>query len=1303
MEQEIFWGNEKSTEGNGIALDLSGNMYQIGTMKNGPHGNDDIYLVKFDSTGMEQWNITLGTDNFDFGSDVACDSQGNVYIVGTWNFSAGSNLHHAGLSKIYPNGTIAWTILAEEGTLGNAIALEDSNTIYMGGWSSTLNDIIINKYDITGEIIWERAWHGNDQDLIFSSALEVDSKGNVYVGATTKSLGAGNYDALLIKYNNQGQEQWNRTWGGMADDILYSLTIDKDDDIIIGGDTESFQVNGRDSIFMVSFNETGELNKEFTWSSEQGAYLRNIFQSAEEHLILTGYVRYSISEKSVLIGEVDNSLEIMRWNTTWGASNVISGNAIIKDFSGNLFILGKFDFLGIHENDAFILKYSPDVVTSEQYYLAIEQIIQDSLKYNINYYDQQEQEQGQGYYPTIHPPSLHATYYALYILQSIGKLDEINTQEIMEYIMVHYNVSSGLFSDSYSDRYLDTDLAKDDPPPLTSYLEINCHATLSLGIFNELDQINVQNIIDFIWSCYHPLKHGFLGQPYDDTLTGELALPTADNTYFAIKTLLLLGEDWSTHAQEKNELISWLASLQETVAGIHLGGFYNDLDSSFNSLVIKETNLLASYYCVKSLELLNSLDQINMVNFNSYLDYLYNAQEDYFVIAPHSQYFNMDYCNLVATALGLDLGSLANNPNINSTEITNYLLSHRNSMGIWDKSTEIPYHEIIYTYQIIRSINETGFMNSLTEDVKDEIAQGLESFKFHGGYSLMSPDYTTLEKLNSLINAFYYYDYNLLTQLDAPYLLSQFKQSFKDYSQFDVYQFSLFTNIDGGELYYHSHPFEFDTRGTHERVHELNAPVNARSMYHALDTLYKLDLFDEFELETGISINDILGYIESCQFMEPGYSNTGGFSPDGFHVYLSNELRNSYVYLEHSYYSVLTLDLLARYLNLGNISDTNINTTALTNYVLSHAVETTDELYFQPTYRTEAEDSLEILETTYQSLAILKLVNESLIDPQKIKNYAESCLIYSNLEELYLVYKINELLDLGMFFNSTLVRNLILNTYSTSLHSFYRTRDKFYVPQASLSWVADMSVSLGLIINDTQIPLVSIENPLNQSYHAWQTPSLVFHVNETYLDAVYLMLSNGTHERERWISLNEMKRIEGIWTFNDSIFEDDWNFFGNGTLTLTIKATDIQKNNGTDVITLYKELSHPSIIIHSPIEGSLHGIQAPRYEIELNGKILESFWYVINNSHLTLQSPYYSVNDYVQGQISQAHWNRFGNESIDLTFIVKNKAGTCSNATIRLQKDNILPIITILQPSKDNLIFGEQAPSYKIEVEDWNV
>ncbi|MHA1805055.1 MAG: hypothetical protein ACTSU4_11095, partial [Promethearchaeota archaeon] len=189
----------------------------------------------------------------------------------------------------------------------------------------------------------------------------------------------------------------------------------------------------------------------------------------------------------------------------------------------------------------------------------------------------------------------------------------------------------------------------------------------------------------------------------------------------------------------------------------------------------------------------------------------------------------------------------------------------------------------------------------------------------------------------------------------------------------------------------------------------------------------------------------------------------------------------------------------------------------------------------------------------------------------------------------------------------------------------------------------------------------------------------------------------------RWISLNEMKRIEGIWTFNDSIFEDDWNFFGNGTLTLTIKATDIQKNNGTDVITLYKELSHPSIIIHSPIEGSLHGIQAPRYEIELNGKILESFWYVINNSHLTLQSPYYSVNDYVQGQISQAHWNRFGNESIDLTFIVKNKAGTCSNATIRLQKDNILPIITILQPSKDNLIFGEQAPSYKIEVEDWNV
>ncbi|MHA1280551.1 MAG: prenyltransferase/squalene oxidase repeat-containing protein, partial [Candidatus Helarchaeota archaeon] len=839
LEQEIFWGNEKSTEGNGIALDLSGNMYQIGTMKNGPYGNDDIYLVRFDSMGMEQWNITLGTDNYDFGSDVACDSQGNVYIVGTWNFSVGSNLHHAGVSKIYPNGTIAWTILAEEGTLGNAIALEDSNVIYLGGWSSTQNDIIIHKYNTTGEIIWERAWHGNDQDLMFGSALEVDSMGNIYLGATTKSLGAGNYDALLIKYTENGEEVWNRTWGGMADDILYSLTIDEDDDIIIGGDTESFQVNGKDTIFMVSFNETGEMNKEFTWSSEQGAYFRSMVLVSEENLIFTGYIRHSSSEKSVLVGEVDDSLEKMRWNTTWGTSSYMSGRAITRDSSGNLFISGKFDFYGIHENEAFILKYFPDVVTSEQYYLAIEQIIQDSLKYNINYYDQQEQEQGQGYYPTIHPPSLHATYYALYILQSIGKLEETDTKEIIEYIMLHYNNTSGLFSDSYSDRYLDTDLAKDDPPPLTSYLEINCYATLSLDILNELDRINPQDIIDFIWSCYHPLKHGFLGQPYDDKLTGELALPTADNTYFAIKTLLLLGEDWSTHSQEKNELISWLASLQETAAGIHLGGFYNDEDPSFNSLVIKETNLLASYYCVKSLELLNGLDQINMGNFNSYLDYLYNTQKDYSVIAPHSQYFDMDYCNLVATALGLDLGLLADNSNINTTEIMNYMLSHRNSMGIWDKSTEIPYHEILYTYQILRSINEAGFMNALTEQVREEIAHGLESFRFYRGYSLMSPDYTTQEKLNSLINAFYNYDYNLLTQLDALYILSQVKQSFKDYSQFSVYQFSSFTNMDGGEQYYHSHPFEFDTRGTHERVHDLNAPVNARSMYHALDTLYK--------------------------------------------------------------------------------------------------------------------------------------------------------------------------------------------------------------------------------------------------------------------------------------------------------------------------------------------------------------------------------------------------------------------------------------------------------------------------------
>ena len=119
-----------------------------------------------------------------------------------------------------------------------------------------------------------------------------------------------------------------------------------------------------------------------------------------------------------------------------------------------------------------------------------------------------------GYFPQIYESSLQATYYALYILDAIGKLDQINQTAVINYIMNHYDIISGTFMDMYALRYLDTDIEL-KYYPLTSFLEVNCYASLSLAILGRLDLIDQQMMIDFIWSCQYPGAKGFIGQPYN--------------------------------------------------------------------------------------------------------------------------------------------------------------------------------------------------------------------------------------------------------------------------------------------------------------------------------------------------------------------------------------------------------------------------------------------------------------------------------------------------------------------------------------------------------------------------------------------------------------------------------------------------------------------------------------------------------------------------------------------------------------------------------------------------------------------
>ncbi|MHA2393364.1 MAG: prenyltransferase/squalene oxidase repeat-containing protein [Promethearchaeota archaeon] len=643
-----------------------------------------------------------------------------------------------------------------------------------------------------------------------------------------------------------------------------------------------------------------------------------------------------------------------------------------------------------------------------------------------------------GYFSQIYESSLQATYFALYILDAINRLDQINQTTIINYILSHYDENMHIFMDTYAYRYLE-----ENPLfgylPLTTVLEVNCYALLSLDILGKLNLINSFESINFIWSCYNPITSGFIGQSFNINLEPHFKIATMDNTFFAIKTLNLLMNDWTGYSQEISDLIQYINSLQITEnINWKFGGFNNDLNNSFDSLALLfEPNLLSSYYCIKSLEILELEDSINQNIFNQFLGALYDPLH-FFRASLNS--FHHEIANLVATAIGLDLSSITGFSTINRNEVINFIYNNRNQMGIWDQSTTVNIHELIDTFQIIRSLKESGELSQLPSQEKDQIAGSIALYHHYDGYSLLSEDYMSMNLLYTIVESFN--SFNRVSDLDILGLYNQITSCFSDHDEDNIGTFAGSTNLDENFKGFRSFPVENTGLG--------NFFFSHKNTFMALKSLQKIYKLDDFALECDLV--GMIDYIINSQFLESGFDGYGAFLPRPSGLPAISQSKK--IFFEISYYAIRTLELLVDYLDLGEIVDLSFNKAALYSYITRHMHIFDGMVYFNPHGATDSEV---ILQQNYYMIYILKALDLLDLDKNNITELVLQKIDYSNIKNIYYCYKINEILDLGMIFNGTLTSELVGQLYSEDIHEFYSNLDYKMKDQEIFLWVCDMA------------------------------------------------------------------------------------------------------------------------------------------------------------------------------------------------------------------------------------------------------
>lgn len=155
----------------------------------------------------------------------------------------------------------------------------DNGYIAAGNTSAFLSsssDLWLLKTDENGVEEWNHAFGaGNYNDSAFSVQQTID--GGYIVGGRTNSFGAGNSDFWLLKTDEDGVEEWSQTFGGTGYEEAYYTQQTTDGGYIIAGNTSSFGA-GSDDIWLVKTDEDG--NEE--WNQTYGGAGHESGNSAQQ-------------------------------------------------------------------------------------------------------------------------------------------------------------------------------------------------------------------------------------------------------------------------------------------------------------------------------------------------------------------------------------------------------------------------------------------------------------------------------------------------------------------------------------------------------------------------------------------------------------------------------------------------------------------------------------------------------------------------------------------------------------------------------------------------------------------------------------------------------------------------------------------------------------------------------------------------------------------------------------------------------------------------------------------------------------
>jgi hypothetical protein len=288
------YGGQKNENGKCVKESNDGGFVMVGFTKSySSNSYADLWLVKTDSAGVEQWNKTYGGDNNDIGYSLDVTSDGGYILTG-------------------------YSVINSSMSVGALLIKTDSN----------------------GNEEWNKTFDGNDSD-VFHDVRETLDKGFITVG-WTQSFRNGYADVWAIKTDKNGTVEWNKTYGSWAVDSADSVALTSDGGYIICG-TANHPVTVINNYLLLKINSTGHEQWNKTFGGSTSDFGNTAIQTNDGGYILTGG---SSSYGGCWVIKT-NATGIEQWNRTYGSNMMDDGYALLQLEDNEYMILGQM----IYNND----------------------------------------------------------------------------------------------------------------------------------------------------------------------------------------------------------------------------------------------------------------------------------------------------------------------------------------------------------------------------------------------------------------------------------------------------------------------------------------------------------------------------------------------------------------------------------------------------------------------------------------------------------------------------------------------------------------------------------------------------------------------------------------------------------------------------------------------------------------------------------------------------------------------------------------------------------------------------------------